>query len=495
MLACPEEGLLLRYVRGRGDESDLAGVAVHLESCEACRRLATVLRSAPIKNLDSKTPEFGRLSDEGGSDEGAGLASILAAVNPGYPAGVTAPGPAAEAPPTDPLDTVSESISPSPYSSYAKGPDRGRGPFPTFKGYEVLERLGGGGMGVVYKARQVGLNRPVALKMIREDRQMRTDYLARFMYEAEAVARLRHPNIIQIFDIGEADGTPFVALEFLEGGNLDDWLAGNPQPGRKAAEMTMTLARAIHVAHQAGIIHRDLKPSNVLLTADGVLKISDFGLAKRIDGDSKQTDSDQIKGTPSYMAPEQASNSKHLGPAADVYALGAIFYEILVGRPPFKGETGFETVRQVLHDDPVPPSRLVPRIARDLETICLKCLAKDPTKRYRSAEALSEDLRRHLDGEPIEARPTPIWERGVKWVRRRPAYATFLAFGVMLCLGVSVGAFEYRRIREEQIASRWEEGNQQIYDALGQKEPAEARRRLLEFQKKFRGTPLPNCST
>ncbi len=189
---------------------------------------------------------------------------------------------------------------------------------------------------------------------------------------------------------------PFVALELLDGGGLDDRLAGTPQPGKQAAELMVTLARAVHVAHQAGIVHRDLKPTNVLYTSDGVPKITDFGLAKRIDSDDGQTESGQIMGSPSYMAPEQArGDSRNVEPPADVYALGAILYEMLTGRPPFKGETPMETVRQVLDDDPVTPSRLVPRVPRDLETICLKCLHKDPAKRYESAQALADDLERY----------------------------------------------------------------------------------------------------
>ncbi len=213
---------------------------------------------------------------------------------------------------------------------------------------------------------------------------------------------------------------PFVALELLEGGSLDDRLAGNPQPGRPAAELMITLARAVHVAHEAGIIHRDLKPANVLYTADGVPKITDFGLAKRVDSDEGHTQSGQIMGSPSYMAPEQArGHSRNVGPAADVYALGAILYEMLTGRPPFKGATPMETVRQVIDDDPVTPSRLVPRVPRDLETICLKCLQKDRAALWIGTGPGGR-LERYLDGEPIEARRTPAWERAAKWARRRP---------------------------------------------------------------------------
>ena len=301
-------------------------------------------------------------------------------------------------------------------------------------------------MGVVYKARHRGLKRLVALKMIRGGSQARADHLSRFRVEAEAVARLRHPNIIQIYDIGEAAGLPFVALELLDGGGLDDRLAGTPQPANQAAELMVTLARAVHVAHQAGIVHRDLKPTNVLYTSDGVPKITDFGLAKRIDSDDGQTESGQIMGSPSYMAPEQArGDSRNVGPPADVYALGAILYEMLTGRPPFKGETPMETVRQVIDDDPVTPSRLVPRVPRDLETICLKCLHKDPAKRYESAQALADDLERYLRGEPIRARRTAVWERGAKWARRRPVAATLLALAATVVLGGFFGALEIQR--------------------------------------------------
>ena len=311
---------------------------------------------------------------------------------------------------------------------------------PEIDGYEIIEWLGEGGMGVVYKAKQLGLNRLVALKMIRGGSQARSDYFTRFRLEAELVARLRHPNIIQIYETGEAGGLPFVALELLDGGSLEQKLGGNPQPARQAAEIMMTLARAMQVAHEAGIIHRDLKPSNVMYTSDGVPRITDFGLAKRVDSDDGQTRSGQIMGTPSYMAPEQArGHSRDVGPAADVYALGAILYEMLTGRPPFKAETAMETVRQVLEEEPVTPSRLVPRVPRDLETICLKCLHKEPARRYATAGAMADDLKRYLDGEPIAARRTPAWERAAKWVRRRPVVAASWFAAVALAVGLVGG--------------------------------------------------------
>ena len=289
--------------------------------------------------------------------------------------------------------------------------------YPKVDGYDILTELGHGGMGVVYKANQRRLSRMVALKMIRAGSLAKPEDRARFRVEAEAVAELRHPNIIQIYDIGEVGALPFVALELLEGGSLDDLLAGTPQPGRSSATMVATLARAIHAAHQAGIIHRDLKPSNVLFAAEGTPKITDFGLAKRLDEDG-YTKSGQVLGSPSYIPPEQAGGgAKKVGPAADVYALGAILYEMLTGRPPFKGTTPVETVMQVLNEDPVPPCRLQSQVPRDLETICLKCLAKEPNKRYVSAEALADDLDRYLADEPILARRTPLWERGLKWAQ------------------------------------------------------------------------------
>jgi tetratricopeptide (TPR) repeat protein len=301
-------------------------------------------------------------------------------------------------------------------------------------------------MGVVYEARQVGLNRPVALKMIRGGASARPELVSRFRIEAEAVARLRHPNILQIFDIGEVDGLPFVSLELLEGGRLADRLNGTPLPGLPSADLVATLARAIEAAHQAGIVHRDLKPTNVLFTADGTPKIADFGLAKRIDSDDGQTETGQVLGSPSYMAPEQARGHVHdIGPGADVYALGAILYEMLTGRPPFKGENRLETIRQVISDDPIAPSRLVPLVARDLETICLKCLKKEPDKRYPSAQALADDLGRYSSGEPIKARPTPFWERGAKWARRHPLKAAASIVVVLLSSGLIAGRFDYEQ--------------------------------------------------
>jgi serine/threonine protein kinase/predicted Zn-dependent protease len=324
--------------------------------------------------------------------------------------------------------------------------------------YEILDLLGRGGMGVVYRARHRLLNRIVALKMIRDGTGDHPEQLARFLIEAEAVARLHHPNILQIYEIGAQDGLPFVTLEMLEGGSLTDRLGGTPQPGRAAAALVATLASAMDAAHQAGIVHRDLKPSNVLFNRDGVPKITDFGVAKRLEIEQGNTLSGQVVGTPSYMAPEQALGLIHqVGPPADIYALGAILYEMLTGRPPFKGPTTLETLRQVVFEEAVPPSRLQSQVARDLETICQKCLQKEPQKRYSTAQALADDLRRYLAGLPIQARRTPLWERGVKWARRRRVTATLLALGLAALValtGVAIQSNTRRRQHDWDEAFR-----------------------------------------
>jgi tetratricopeptide (TPR) repeat protein/WD40 repeat protein len=313
---------------------------------------------------------------------------------------------------------------------------------PVIPGFEVLGELGRGGMGVVYWAWQPGPNRPVALKMILTGAHASAEQRSRFRTEAEAVGRLQHPNIVQIFQIAEQGGRPFLAMEYVEGGSLAQKLTGTPLPSGPSAELAETLARAVQSAHERGIVHRDLTPANVLLTADGAPKITDFGLAKLIIGaGAAQTQTGEIMGTPSYMAPEQASGqTRETGPAADVYALGAIFYELLTGRPPFRGETPLETLLQVRTEEPVPPRRLQPKVPRDLETICLKCLQKAPDKRYASAAALADDLQRYRQGEPIRARPTSRMERAVRWCRRHPGMAALTATVAMLLLTLAVGA-------------------------------------------------------
>jgi tetratricopeptide (TPR) repeat protein/tRNA A-37 threonylcarbamoyl transferase component Bud32 len=311
-------------------------------------------------------------------------------------------------------------------------------PVDSVPGYEILGELGRGGMGVVYKARQENLNRTVALKMILAGTHAGASAMARFFKEAETIANLKHPNVVQVHEFGSHGGMPYFSLEYLEGGNLADKIKGEPQDPLQAARTVQTLARTMQAAHDQGIVHRDLKPANVLLDRDGTPKITDFGLAKQ--GDSAMTATGEIMGTPSYMAPEQAEGKiKEIGPAADVYALGAILYDLLTGRPPFKGTSAWETLQMVIGGEAVPPSKLQLKVPRDLETICLKCLQKDPAKRYGSAQDLAEDLRRFLDGEPIRARPVGRSERLWRWCRRKPLVAGLAASLVLVLTGSFIG--------------------------------------------------------
>jgi tetratricopeptide (TPR) repeat protein len=363
----------------------------------------------------------------------------------------------------------------------ASVPARGR---PAVAGYEILEELGRGGMGVVYKARQIGLKRLVALKMILSGAHAHGDQKARFRAEAEAVACLQHPNIVQVYEVGEHDGLPYFSLEFVDGGTLDRKLNGTPLPPATAAHLVEALARAMQAAHEHGVVHRDLKPANVLLMAGGpdvpvdhcTPKITDFGLAKQLHDSSGQTASGAILGTPSYMAPEQAQGKTHeIGTLSDVYALGAILYECLTGRPPFKGATMVETLEQVRSVEVAPPTRLQPRCPRDLETVCLKCLQKEPTKRYPTAAALADDLKRFLDGEPIQARRVGSWERAARWVRRRPAAAALVVLLAAVALALPLAGLQFyaQRAREREAERRrLEEARAEVRDLLARGQTA-----------------------
>jgi tetratricopeptide (TPR) repeat protein/tRNA A-37 threonylcarbamoyl transferase component Bud32 len=332
----------------------------------------------------------------------------------------------------------------------------GRGQFPAVPGHEIVAELGRGGMGVVYKARQRSLNRWVALKLIRAGAQDDAAARRRFRTEAEAVARLQHPNVVQIHEIAEHDGGPFLSLEYVRGCNLAQRIAGTARPDREAAALVETVARAVHYTHRRGILHRDLKPSNILLTADGSPKITDFGLAKLADRSSR-TRTDVVAGTPNYMSPEQASGDlKRIGVPADVYSLGAILYELLTGQPPFEGPTALNTLEQVRNQVPPPPSRRRNGISRDLETICIKCLEKDPDRRYPSAEALADDLRRFQNGEPVRARPIPVWRQAWRSLRRRPALVVGTLVAMFLgCALLAAGS--YSRVADQLTRQRAEE--------------------------------------
>jgi eukaryotic-like serine/threonine-protein kinase len=351
----------------------------------------------------------------------------------------------------------------------------------TIPGYEVLEELGRGGMGVVYRARHVALDRVVALKMVLLGAHARAKDLERFRAEAQAVARFQHPNIVQVYEVGEADGLPYFSLEFVPGGSLSRKIARDPQDPRYAATVVEALARAMQYAHERGVVHRDLKPSNVLLAGDGTPKVTDFGLAKRADDDSGRTQTGQVLGTPSYMAPEQAGGqSNKVGPATDVYALGATLYDLLTGRPPFSGSSVLDTLEMVRTREPVPPGSLTGRLPRDLETITLKCLQKDPARRYESAGALADDLRRFLDGRPILARPVGPGERAWRWAKRNPWVAGLGSAVALLLVTVAVvtSSLSYslaaKKKEAEETAHR-EEAARLVAQALEQKALAERR--------------------
>ena len=368
---------------------------------------------------------------------------------------------------------------------------------PQIPGYDVGELLGRGGMGIVYKARHRRLNRFVALKMLIAGAFAGPHERTRFQREAEVVASLRHPNVVQVYDVGDHEGWPYFTMELLDGGTLAQALSGTPQSSRHAAALLTTLAEAMQAAHQGGIVHRDLKPANILLTAESTPKIADFGVARHFDDDAALTLSGARIGTPSYMAPEQViGKASAIGPAADIYALGALLYEMLTGRPPFRAETATETERQVIGDEPVPPGRLNPKVPRDLETICLKCLHKDPQRRYLTAKALAADLKRFQRNEPITARRAGPIERATKWVRRHPTTAAMMAaslFLVMLLLGGSLWfavqqarrrdgvSTDLKEIAGLQESARWAEARAALVraqDRLDGGGPSDLRQRI-----------------
>jgi tRNA A-37 threonylcarbamoyl transferase component Bud32 len=323
---------------------------------------------------------------------------------------------------------------------------------PVVPGYEIEGELGRGAMGVVFQAVHTALKRRVALKMLLAS-HAHTDERQRFMSEAGAVAQLKHPNIVQIYEIGEAEGRPFFSLELVEGGSLEERFGGKPMAWRQAAELIALLSRAVHAAHEQGIVHRDLKPANILLEPDGTPKITDFGIAKRLD--SKQTQAGKILGTPCYMSPEQAlGKNESIGPATDTYALGALLYDALTGRPPFDADNTIDTILQAVKREPVPPRTLQPSVPRDLNVICLKCLEKKPERRYASALELARDLERLLKNEPISARPIGRLERAQRWAIRKPAWATLILALVLGVVGLfAVGAWFTRQLQRELRAT------------------------------------------
>jgi tetratricopeptide (TPR) repeat protein/tRNA A-37 threonylcarbamoyl transferase component Bud32 len=475
---------LQQWLDGRLSEADSTVIEKHLSGCRnVC---VAVLDGLPIganvdPNCTRPLPVEGASSPTVSSDS----ASATAPSSPPESWRTWPPTPDDFA--TSSTVEPSSEVSPSPavLGPAAAAP-------PSLPGYEILGFLDRGGMGDVYKARHVRLKRLVALKMIRGDTHADHERMARFQGEAELVARLRHPNIVQIYEVGEAEGRPFISLEFVDGGSLDRKLARTPLAAAPAARLVETLAQAMEVAHRSRIVHRDLKPSNVLLVGGPDLpveqctpKITDFGLAKQLDADSAQTQTGAIMGTPSYMAPEQAwGRTREIGPLSDVYALGAILYECLTGRPPFKAASPIETVEQVRNEEPVPPRRLQPKVPRDLETICLKCLDKRPSRRYASAKALADDLNRFLQGDPIHARRVRWWERAAKWARRRPTAAALIGVLVAVGLALPVLGLLFAAQEADKRAAKWkqeederrrvEQARGEVLNLLGQGQTAAA---------------------
>jgi tRNA A-37 threonylcarbamoyl transferase component Bud32/tetratricopeptide (TPR) repeat protein len=367
-----------------------------------------------------------------------------------------------------PLPSSAESLPPTPRADH----------WPRLGRYDILGELGRGATGIVYKARQHGLQRLVAVKTIYHDNALRSETRSRFRREAETVARLHHPNIIQIHEVGEEEGRLFFSMELAEGVSLRNKVAGASLPPHQAARLLETLARAIHHAHQQGVVHRDLKPDNILLSgnAEGALehcspKIADFGLAKHLDSASL-SHTDAVVGTPNYMAPEQAGASgRQIGPAADIYALGAILYELLTGRPPFQGSF-LEVLDRVRSQAPPQPSCWNPGLPRDLETICLKCLEKEPSRRYATAEALAADLQRFLEGKPIQARPVALPSQVWRWCRRKPAVAGLMA-ALVFVVSISFGV----------VVSFWWQARDSEKNAVERRRQAEAAQRNAEDQR------------
>jgi tetratricopeptide (TPR) repeat protein len=474
---CPSGEDWWRFLLGQLAEAETDRLERHLGGCRACVEVLATLR--PQDELLEIVAGVARRRPSVDEDVRAGLLQALCRL----PEAGTDLLAGSQETPLGPLANLELSAL-SAFLAPPRDPDEvGR-----FGPYGILRVLGAGGMGVVFAAQQDRPRRVVALKLIAPASLVKGERLARFRAETELIARLQHPNIVPILEVGEQGGRPYFTMEYLAGGNLAQKLAVAPLTPRAAAELGRTLARAVQFAHEQGIVHRDLKPANVLLTTTGAPKIADFGLAKQLEGEAgadatrNQTESGVILGTPSYIAPEQAlGRSQEIGPACDVYALGAILYETLTGRPPFKAATILETLEQVRTAEPVPPGRLQPGVPRDLQTICLKCLAKEPARRYRSAKEVADDLDRFLRGEPIQARPVPVWERAWKWTRRNLTLAVLLLVCLLSLVALGIVSLAYQaRLRAEvaRAEKQWERAEAEKAEAQRQQQLARDRYQL-----------------
>jgi tetratricopeptide (TPR) repeat protein len=479
MSPCPEPGELERIIHGQVGAWDVERLAHHLETCSACadavdsllegESVLAALRVGAANLCKGDEPVVQELIEYLRRWKQNGPTSTKARQQPQETVD-TAPNLSGPAP--DPQATTASSGHAESTDDVLRmlAPPEEKDELGRLGPYGILRVLGSGGMGVVFAARQVHPRRIVALKLILAGRDATRQRLTRFHSETELIARLPHANIVQVFETGEHAGGAYFTMEYVEGGNLAQRLAVAPLAARTAAELVEDLARAVKFAHEHGIVHRDLKPANILLASDGVgseqanrteahltPKITDFGLAKQMEdatatpAGAYRTESGAILGTPAYMAPEQALGQA-VGPQADIYALGAILYECVTARPPFKAATLLETLEQVRTQEPVPPIRLQPKLPRDLQTICLKCLHKDPQRRYASAAALADDLRRFLDGRPITARPVRLWETAWKWARRRPAAAALCIVSMLAAVTLIAGSIVYERQLQDALS-------------------------------------------
>jgi eukaryotic-like serine/threonine-protein kinase len=359
---------------------------------------------------------------------------------------------------------------------------------PKIPGYKVKSVLGRGGMGIVYLAEQQGIKRDVALKMVLAGGMASREVLERFQAEARAVGRFQHENIVRIFDIGDFEGLPYFSLEYIDGPSLSAKIDGKPMDPKESAQILEPLARGLAFAHASGVTHRDLKPGNILLTNDGVPKLSDFGLAKQEEGGYDLSRTGDVVGTPSYMAPEQALGESTVGPLSDVYALGAVLYCMLTGRPPFLANKPTDTLIQLLHEEPIEPMKLIPSLDKDLDTICLKCLQKEPQKRYESAAAFADDLKRYLAGEPIAARPISRFERVVRYSKRKPRQAALIATAAglagILAIGGPLAAGAINEKKKEAVAAKQDAQNQAVIAQNNEKKAIENEKKAIENEKK-----------